>query len=907
MALPYIPPNQPHTSLSRKAARLSTVLSPPSFSVFSDIPVHNPSMIPFDSRDSTPTEDNTANSEQHRQAQALAELDLKTHELRLESKRAEQSDKGTTRSYQRHIDGYFGWWENNNMRRIQDNPNAVQINSLPITAAKASPFLEYEMTREKKKRGKSGSMETVAGSSVGKSHVSQVINALEQYRFNTAHLYKSCPEAQLGLRQDSRIRQFESASKHNEPKRAEKAQIIKAAGGMSDTYTSEEVIRCSRWALINFTTPSKICNAIRDRSMLLLGTCTAFRGDSTRQLQWSDLFLGSVLAGSEDNARVLGILSDNAKTNQTGRLDEFGVLRHRHVEMCGIGALALHFFAHFHILNNLPPVFAPQFEKGCGEYGKRDWYSYHVFFTVNPMNEMTYATHHGRVVAMHQANDISITKVTHGARPFAAQTARAHGATVSDTKAMGGWNDNGSFKNCYDRKFPVEALLGAANFKSSRPEAYHVARDTLCPPADLVAQIFPWIETEQKGLTERERADSRCRDLALRQVLATLLWFRTVLLQDMAVLFVKDPNAKIFSYPPFSSGSFRLFARDSTAAIQRANDEAALNFKNLPDHLVSAVKAVVERQSLAFESERKCNLEQMRMLQDQMTKMGQTILCMAGSKRAKLNNGSSHISATPSTPTLPETSFPMPAVFDSLPSDVSMQRDPFVWPGFQNEAGTSGMSDVQPWSELDTPSLQLSLAPLDLLPTFDLVATAPPPAVPNTAAVPIPLPSVFPSVPPSTSLFWPVTPMAPVPGTPEGKLAFYHQRYGKARFDKHAPQWIDGDWLPCYKYSKAVTVWDYWTEWKDGLDGYLPVEELTLQWGAKWRRNISALKTENTRRMRVVELVIKLIQRPHWDLKRTHRFISTQYGTYRARNFADNVVNNEAGRDCVLAAASNFA
>jgi hypothetical protein len=80
---------------------------------------------------------------------------------------------------------------------------------------------------------------------------------------------------------------------------------------------------------------------------------------------------------------------------------------------------------------------------------------------------------------MHTANNISITKVTHGTRPFAAQTCRAFGASVSDTKALGGWNDSGSFKNCYDRAMPVGALLGAAFFNSAKPELYRIPRDSL--------------------------------------------------------------------------------------------------------------------------------------------------------------------------------------------------------------------------------------------------------------------------------------------------------------------------------------------------------------------------------------------------------------------------------------------
>ncbi|KAJ7858249.1 hypothetical protein B0H14DRAFT_2224631, partial [Mycena olivaceomarginata] len=109
------------------------------------------------------------------------------------------------------------------------NPRLVALPAMPIIAAKVVMFLQYETTREKKKRG---SNETIAGSSVGKSQISQVISALESYRLNSQHLHKDCPDTQIPLQSDARIRQFESAAKHDEPKRAEKAQITKSSLGI---------------------------------------------------------------------------------------------------------------------------------------------------------------------------------------------------------------------------------------------------------------------------------------------------------------------------------------------------------------------------------------------------------------------------------------------------------------------------------------------------------------------------------------------------------------------------------------------------------------------------------------------------------------------------------------------------
>jgi len=87
--------------------------------------------------------------------------------------------------------------------------------------------------------------------------------------------------------------------------------------------------------------------------------------------------------------------------------------------------------------------------------------------------------HRTRLRKIHEMNQVSISKVTHGGRSYAATTARSHGATETGTKAMGGWNENGAFRACYDRALPVDALLGAAMFNGRKPETYFVARDRL--------------------------------------------------------------------------------------------------------------------------------------------------------------------------------------------------------------------------------------------------------------------------------------------------------------------------------------------------------------------------------------------------------------------------------------------
>jgi hypothetical protein len=63
-----------------------------------------------------------------------------------------------------------------------------------------------------------------------------MISALEYHRFQHQHAYKHIPESQVGLWFNARICHFESAAKHDKPKRVESAQVLKAAGSSSGGY-----------------------------------------------------------------------------------------------------------------------------------------------------------------------------------------------------------------------------------------------------------------------------------------------------------------------------------------------------------------------------------------------------------------------------------------------------------------------------------------------------------------------------------------------------------------------------------------------------------------------------------------------------------------------------------------------
>ncbi|TFY74024.1 hypothetical protein EWM64_g9990 [Hericium alpestre] len=370
---------------------------------------------------------------------AFERLEMESHSLHLELSTCLHADTTTGAKYQAIYNNYIKWWAANAPDLLAKHEIEAVIPALLITAMKVSFFLQHEITREKRKHG---SNETIAGSSLGMSHISGVINALEKNCKNFEHMYKQDPEAQKKLRDDARISEIERSVRHNEPRCNETANALKAGGTSSDAYTPQDLQKCSLWCLSTSRTADQVFLHLRDRAMLLVSAGTAFRGDSTRNLEWSDLFITQAPMpdiSPDSQLQVLGILSDNAKHNQQGRVDEHGLIRHRLVKLCPVGALAWYFWAYFHVLSKPMPDFTPDFnDKEFGEFGRRDWYSYHLFYGKDISKGMTYENHHQRMKHMHLENDISISKVTHASRHYGAQNTRSYGASIASTKAMGG-------------------------------------------------------------------------------------------------------------------------------------------------------------------------------------------------------------------------------------------------------------------------------------------------------------------------------------------------------------------------------------------------------------------------------------------------------------------------------------
>lgn len=61
-----------------------------------------------------------------------------------------------------------------------------------------------------------------------------------------------------------------------------------------DTYTEEELTRASLWCMTDVKGHRQTFVGLRDRAMLLFAASTAVRGESSRILLWSDMFVSEI-------------------------------------------------------------------------------------------------------------------------------------------------------------------------------------------------------------------------------------------------------------------------------------------------------------------------------------------------------------------------------------------------------------------------------------------------------------------------------------------------------------------------------------------------------------------------------------------------------------------------------------
>ena len=414
------------------------------------------------------------------------------------------------------------------------------------------------------------------------------------------------------------------------------------------------------------------------------------------------------------------------------------------------------------------------------------------------------------------------------------------------------------------------------------------------PPPVLLSQLFPWLEGELEALITRQRGHRHSQDVALQHFLHLLVWLRVVLLQDAAILYTKYPDANIFTYPPFNTPVFHAFAASSTARIDEIEEAARLAFKNCPETLARGLRGAIA--AVQLENQKGSDVINARFdaLLEELQHMSGDTRQARGSHRS-YKTTLNVMSAPPPPP---------PPI-----GQPSAQNLPNTWPmsGSPNGPGMPNTPSAIPQAATPTTTPALHV------PHSERTGVGSP-AVPLSDVANLSLPELVAqgSVPghePPLGAFA----QCVVSHYSDAQLSSWDsliRQFGDFKLRNHTPEWIGSaqTWLPFYRFQPVMKIADIWTEFDEGLNGFLPVPDLNTTWGAKWRRNIAGLKTEAARRNKVVELVEKLAKQPHWDVACALQFIQDQYeGKMTPRAFCDFLqANRGAGITSALRAAESY-
>jgi hypothetical protein len=128
-------------------------------------------------------------------------------------------------------------------------------------------------------------------------------------------------------------------------------------------------------------------------------------------------------------------------------------------------------------------------------------------------------------------------------------------------------------------------------------------------------------------------------------------------------------------------------------------------------------------------------------------------------------------------------------------------------------------------------------------------------------------------------------------------------KYGEDRLMKHQWEWLGCTWVPHYEFQTVTSFQELWSEYADGISGYLPVRDLQERWASKpaWHRNLPRKKTEAGRRKKVSRLIEELAKKPRWGVDHALKFLESTYGKkHTAGTFARWLSESKNGKDSNL-------
>ena len=218
-------------------------------------------------------------------------------------------------------------------------------------------------------------------------------------------------------------------------------------------------------------------------------------------------------------------------------------MRHLHVLLCPIGALAMYLYIRFKMSDEIDSSF--------DFFSNHKWYDIKLYTggTIQKMFKGISTKGYGQAMGMvGNVLKVSSNHKTHLGRVLGPKVLEMQEFNQEEIRILGNWDPKVQ-ETTYSTKLPMKAIRGMAGFEGAGGMHYN-PRTAVPVPDELSRAVFPWVQDCHDHLAACELASSTLKPTA-HQFLKHMGLMAEVLIQDVAAMKLKHPERCTDEYPFF--------------------------------------------------------------------------------------------------------------------------------------------------------------------------------------------------------------------------------------------------------------------------------------------------------------------------------------------------------------------
>lgn len=416
---------------------------------------------------------------------------------------------------------------------------------------------------------------------------------MEEHQSQVDHNSNNLSKEQLKSR---RVKELKSLVATRRP-RIKKANYEEKINNDINPYLMLERLEDMEHAMFNVSHSSKSNGmaALRNRFTMLCSLQQVTRGESLFKCELSDLCDFAYHSRREpDPYHFLVMQIATGKTNKAktiyGRL-----IRHKNVNMCGMGALGLYLMLRFHVTKELEEIDFTDNSKWFDIKLLVDRHAGDLESLSRSVSDQYYAT---SIKSVAKKLGLSPNHFIHFGRNQQPAVLEVEELESTEIKCLGNWGID-VYDDRYSTKMPLKAMRVSAGFEPERGCHFN-PRAHVDPPEVLTSQVFPGLAAAEQRLVTYEqttasapRSRSGVAKLTAQSFIHLLKNLQRVIIQDAALMIHSGRKHVVFDLPVFKSQEFLDFQRHVIATV------AAAEQNNPRD---ATLEVVIPRVNQKFES-----------------------------------------------------------------------------------------------------------------------------------------------------------------------------------------------------------------------------------------------------------------------------------------------------------------